>query len=118
MQRVTSRRGMALAIVIFTALVFSVAAYAVLYLSLGLRERADFHKRNIKARYASEAGIVWAMQRLWQDPTWSSPEGNVDLPFDVDTNGTIGPNEGVDVIMPPCAAPPCLDRPLQAKVRY
>ena len=69
MQRATSRKGMALAIVIFTALVFSVAAYAVLYLSLGLRERSDFHKRNIKARYASEAGVVWAMQRLWADPT-------------------------------------------------
>ena len=48
----------------------------------------------------------------------SSPEGNVDLPFDVDTNGTIGPTEGVDVIIAPCLAGSCLDRPLQAKVRY
>jgi hypothetical protein len=109
------KRGIALAAVIGSALVFSVAAYAVLYASLGFRQRVDFSKRNIRARYAAEAGMVWAMQRLWDNPAWTSSAGTIDLPFDVDQDGATGASEGVDVVYESCPTQPCR---MEAKVRY
>ncbi len=114
-----NERGIALGIVILTAVVFAVAAFAVLTMALSrMQVSSTVGARRLKATYAAEAGLVWAMQQLWENPTtWSAAGGTV-LPFDIDGDGTISPGEGVTVIMPACGASPCPDRPLQAKVTY
>ncbi|MBI2495743.1 MAG: hypothetical protein HYW10_04165 [Candidatus Omnitrophica bacterium] len=63
----------------------------------------------MRARYAAEAGLVWAQQQLWVTPT-SSFAGNPDI--------TIG-GIGVDItVNPPCGATPCPPQTLQARVSY
>lgn len=107
-------RGVALGIVILSAIVFSVAAFAVLTMSLSRAQTAELTEDRLRARYAAEAALVWAMQRLWVDQTWSSGLG-IDLPFDIDGDGSIAAGEGVDVSIPACG-PPCPNRTLEAKV--
>jgi hypothetical protein len=114
-RRTKHRTGVALAAAIGAAMVFSVAAYGVLYSAMSFRSRVQFSQRNIKARYAAEAGLVWAMQQLWVNPAWTSSAGTLDLPFDVDQNGTTDATEGIDVIYAGCVTPPC---PMQATVTY
>ncbi len=108
------RPGIALGVVILTATIFSVAAYAVLAIAIGLRARIDFSKRNVRARYAAEAGMVWGMQQLWANPTWASPLGTVDHWFDSDGDGV---NEtAIDIILPACTQVPCESRQMAARV--
>jgi len=65
-----NERGIALGIVILTAVVFSVAAFAVLTLTLGGTQRSSASEQRLRAQYAAEAGLVWAMQRLWANPNY------------------------------------------------
>ena len=108
--RRTGERGIALGVVIITAVVFSVAAFAILTLSMGGAQQAGSYARRLKARYAAEAGLVWATQRLWGTPTWTSSAG---------TDLTVG-GMNVDVTLSACPAPPalCDNRRLEAKVTY
>ncbi len=105
-----NKRGAVLTFTLVMAFLFAVAAYADIMMALSQAEQARFFKERPAARYASESGVVWAMQRLWQDPTWSSAAGNVDF--------TMPDGTPVDVIIPPCVNNPCEDRAIQAKVAY
>lgn len=105
----SGERGIALGVVIITAIVFSIAAFGVLALSMGGAQRAGSYARRLQARYAAEAGLVWAMQRLWANPNWSDGWDGTDL--------TVG-GMSVDVKFDPCPTPPCENRQLQAKVSY
>ncbi len=112
--------AIALGVVMITAIVFSVAAFAAL---TAANSRAAIARNlsgpRLKAAYAAEAGLVWAMQKLYADPTaFNSAGGSIDLPFDVNGDGAISGGEGVDIILAACAAEPCPDRALQAKVTY
>ena len=104
MRRLRNGRGAALWIVIVTALICSVAAYTMLMMAVSQARRGQFYANRTKARYAAEAGLVWAMQRLWQAPT-NFTAGTTDVTVD-------GMN--VDVIGA-CNPGPCT---LQAKVMY
>ena len=61
-------RGTVLAVAILTAIVCSIAAYLVLFLAISQARHARFYHQRVRARYATEAAIVWAQQRLWVDP--------------------------------------------------
>jgi len=118
-----NNRGAALGLVIVTAAIFAVAAFAALTMALSRAQVATvIGPERLRASYAAEAGLVWAMERLWTTPAWGSPPGNVDLvvPNDMNGDGVIAAGEGVsvDVIFVACGGPPCPDRQLQARVVY
>ena len=72
-------RGIALGVVLMTAVIFSVAAFAVLTMALSGQQRLKvLSKDHLSAQYAAEAGVVWVMQRLWNDPTYCA--NNTPLP--------------------------------------
>jgi hypothetical protein len=63
-----------------TAMVLSIAAYAILFLALSQHRQMTSIEDNVRARMAAEAGIVWAMARLQRDPTVRFAAGATDLP--------------------------------------
>ncbi len=72
----TNERGAILAIVIMAAVVFAIAAFALLTITLSSRKQArDVHQQRVRAHYAAEAGLVWAMQRLWVNPAYCGSPG-------------------------------------------
>ena len=88
-------RGMALGIVILSAIAFTAAAFAVLMMSWGRTQASEFQEDRLRARYAAEAGLVRAMQRLWNEATVPYPPGCAagatgtdSLPFDTNGDGT------------------------------
>lgn len=89
--------GSALATTIGVALVCSVAAYTILFIARAQVGPAELFRERLRARYAAEAGVVWAQAQLWTDPNISFPAGDVDFVFS-DARGDIN----VDVVVPPC----------------
>jgi len=69
------QRGAALAMVLAVAVCFSIAAFTALILALSRPRTKDFYKRRAVAQYAAEAGLVWAMQRLWNEAGTPYPPG-------------------------------------------
>ncbi|MBI3324228.1 MAG: hypothetical protein HYZ92_03015 [Candidatus Omnitrophica bacterium] len=101
-----ARSGFALAAVIMMAVIFSVFAYGVLSMVLGARQRAQFHETRLRAKYATEAALVWAQQRLWRNNGECFPG-----PSNFTIDGIV-----VDVIVTPtCTAS---NRQLSARVSY
>ena len=97
-------------IVVLTTIVFSVAAYAALFSALALRQRGDFYQRHAVASYAAEAGMVWAMQRLWRNPNdcfSSATEWSVDPDNNSATNNTLTINIRVTALGTPFSPPVC-----------
>ncbi len=122
----TRRRGIALITVIVAAMVFSIAAYAVLFMSMGMSNRQSFNEKSVRARYAAEAGIVYAMQKLWKDPPTIAANcfpGTDDVPnFDDDSNPAT-PDAKIDIILTSDSGncPPLIPgerMKLQAKVTF
>ena len=70
-----AKRGAVLAVVVGVAIVAAIAAYAILLMVLAQGRHARFYRERLRARYAAEAGIVWAQQRLWRDPTYCGSPG-------------------------------------------
>ena len=101
-------RGFALAATVITALLCAVAAYVILLIATSQARRAKVFQERYAARYAAEAGLVWAKEQLWANPTWSPNPGT-----DVTINGL-----AVDILLPTCSSNPCEERQLQAKVIY
>ena len=104
----SGERGAILTAAFFSAFLASIASYLVLQIAVSQARHARFHREHVGARHAAEAGLVWGYERLYNDITWSDPNGDVDLVID-------GLN--VDVVVPPCGVPPC-PRAVQAKVTY
>lgn len=117
-----NKRGTALGVVLMASIVFTVSAFAVLTIGMSSNQRTELlYGDRIKARYAAEAGVVWTMQKLWQDPTWFSNAGYTGSPGDppeLDTDGDGKADTKVDVILPKCTKTPCEARKLQARVIY
>ena len=109
---------------VVTALIFSLAAFAVLVMALARAQQNNpLDPSRLRARYAAEAGIVWATYELWNDPRWDSPPGWAGPPRDiaVDTDADGKAETKVDLIMPACVTKSkvdCEDRKLQAFVTY
>ena len=118
-QQRAGQHGSVLAMVIIGAVIFSIAAYAMLNLSLSRTQSVRYNIDRYRARYAAEAGMVYAMQKLWANPNWSSGQGwtkSEDL--DLDTNADGIADTQVDIIIPKCTKSPCEMRRLQAQVVY
>ena len=100
-------RGMILGMVIMMAVIGSIASYGVLQIAVNQSLHARFHGERTRARYAAEAGIVWAQQQLWNDPTYCGDPDPPPAQFD----GIV-----VDVIV----SPPCVpgSHTISAKVVY
>lgn len=112
-------RGMVLGIVVVMAVVASAAAFAALNVALSRARRPGVFatERYLRARYAAEAGVVWAAQQLWGNPTecFAAP---VDHSVDDDADpGT--PAIPVDIVATPCpTASPANEVVLRAVVTY
>ncbi len=99
-----NRRGAALLLAMVTALLCGIAAYSVLFAAVSAARQGKLFRERTQAQHAAEAGLVWAMQRLWQGPV-DFTAGTTDLVVD-----------GIPVdVVGACAAQPCQ---LDAKVLY
>ena len=92
-------QGAVLGVVIITALVCSIAAYAVLMIAVSRAKHAKFFRARTQARYLAEAAIVMAREQLWATPAWC---GGTVL---VDTNGDQLGDKSVGVTVTPCPGP-------------
>ncbi len=64
---------------VISAFVCSIAAMSALVVALGQGQSAkEFHTDRLAARYAAEAGIVWAMQKLWANGSTCFHEAGVE----------------------------------------
>ena len=109
-----TERGVALVLVAVTAIIFSVAAFAMLTVALSAARRTWLgSEQRLRAKFAAEAGLVWAMQRLFVDPANCFP-ANPDMSIDTDGPGPL-PATGIDIIATPC---PSSAMTLKAKVTY
>ena len=71
-----NERGAAvLILLVIGAIVFAVMAYAVLAMSVSKKDLSHYEEDRMRARYAAEAGMVWAYQRLWADPDYCNWDG-------------------------------------------
>ena len=118
-RRRVGQRGSLLTMVIVGAIIFSLTAYAMLNMSLSRTQSVKYNVDRYRARYAAEAGVVYAMQKLWANPTWSSGQGwTTAEDLELDTNADGVTDTQVDIILPACTKVPCEMRRLQAKVVY
>ncbi len=65
-----NRRGMALGVVILSAVVFSIAAFVMLTMAMSQARLRNLSERRFRAKYVAEAGLVWAMEQLWANPAY------------------------------------------------
>ena len=120
-------RGFALTAVIMMAVIFGIAAFGILTMALGARQRSRFHEERLGARYAAEAALVWAQQQLWANNGAGTPAAQGcfagvppagDFCID-DDNNPATPDTCVDVTLtgnpPPCGG---ANRQLSANVVY
>lgn len=96
LSRMRKERGAVLALAVGVAFIASVSAFVILQLAIASSRRAQFYREQSHARYAAEAGIIWAQQRLWADPNYC---GNPDPP-----SATFTPAVNVDVTVSNCGA--------------
>ena len=101
--RIDNQRGSAIWVTLGVAIVCAVAAYGALFTAQSVARRTQFHQERTRARYAAEAGYVWAMDQLWSFPggRWLPFGGVVTAP----TTPLVG-GIAVNVTMPACAAFP------------
>ena len=69
-QLLRRERGIVLAVAILTAITCSIAAYLVLFLAISQARQARFYHQRVRARYATEAAIVWIQQELRANPAY------------------------------------------------
>ena len=109
-------RGFALMMVLITAVVFTVAAFAALTIAVsGAQQMTVISDDHLRARYSAEAGLVWAMQWLWAHPA-ECFLGSSDFSIDTDGAGSL-PLTWVDIAADPCPGPG-VSGTLSAKVTY
>ncbi len=63
-----NRRGLVLAVVVMTAVVMGIAAYTALFVALAMARLPNpLDEVRVRARFASEAGVAWARERLYDN---------------------------------------------------
>jgi hypothetical protein len=103
--RLSTERGFVLTIVLGIGLICAVLAYSMLFSAVADARRNRFVWERNPGRYAVEAGIVWGVVQLMNDPGW--------------TNGTVPIGAGkmqVEVAIPACGGGPCPPRQITATV--
>ena len=100
------QRGFVLLITVVIAIVCAIAAYAALFIAMAEAQHAVFYRDRTAARYAAEAGLVWAQQQLWANTVKAQGcfAANPDLSLDHDGNPAT-PIIDVDVTLPGCGTP-------------
>ncbi|MBI3322043.1 MAG: hypothetical protein HYZ91_07245 [Candidatus Omnitrophica bacterium] len=68
--KAANARGSALMVVMVTALFSAVAVYIVLFMTFSESAQSKFYRLRLPAQSAAEAGIIWAQQRLWVNPSY------------------------------------------------
>ena len=91
-----SRRGIALAAALMFALIASISAYVLLFMAHATARQSYIFRKRAESRFASEAGVVWALQRLWPDTAYCGVPDPAP--------GTFIPATTVDVTMTTCGA--------------
>jgi len=93
----SNQRGIALGVVILSALVFSAAAFGMMTMSMGRVQSSNQDAKRLRAQYAAEAGLVRAMERVRANiaggPVYppgcpAGGTGTEDMYLDTDDNGS------------------------------
>lgn len=84
-----NRRGAALGIVIFIAMICGIASYFMLFAAATEARHSKFFRERITARQAAEAGLVIVMQRLWGDPGYCGVGGTGTETFNIPNGAAI-----------------------------
>ena len=110
------QRGVLLTLAVIIAVIGAIASMTVLQLAYYQTRHARFHRLHLVSQYAAEAGVVWAQERLLQNPASCAAmnAANPDVPIDHDSNGATPPIN-VDVTVAPC---PGADMRVTARVVY
>ncbi len=87
MKILSSRSGMVLGMSIILAVLFALVAYSNLLLAISQAEQTRFFKSHPTAKYAAEAGIVIARERLMANPNYCGPGGTGTWTQQVDSDG-------------------------------
>ena len=81
-----------MSIVMVAALASAIAVYVVMLLAVAQARQAVFYRERTRAQYAAEAGVEWAMQRLFRTPDYCGdpdpPSTMFDPPITVDVTVT------------------------------
>ena len=65
-----NQRGFALVLATIVALLCSIGTYIMLTMAASQARWTTAMTRHERARYLAQAGMVWATQRIWQDPAF------------------------------------------------
>ena len=110
-----NERGVVLGLVIITSVIFGIAAFGILMLAMSrLRVGNVLGEGRLRAQYAAEAGLVMAMQKMW-DPANCAALGS---PYNLDTNNDGTNDTTVTVTVTPCPIASGVPSKLQAKVTF
>lgn len=90
-----NERGMVLVIAMVVALISATGTYMMLNMAASQTRWMMAMTKHERARYLSEAGIVWATRRIWQNPAFCTagpqavtlPEGTIEVTV---TNCAVG----------------------------
>ena len=93
-------RGAVLAMMIMMALVAAISIYAILFMASSQARQAAFSLSSIRARYAAEVGLVWAQQRLQENPGYCPGLGALGDPDPPAVGGI-----AIDVVRADCVSP-------------
>lgn len=112
-----NRRGAALGIVIFIAMVCGIASYFMLFAAATEARHSKFFRERITARQAAEAGLVIVMQRLWADPAYCGTGSGSEV-FQVPIPKPVGPPNLIPVTVSISDCNPANPKSLSARVDY
>ena len=105
-----NERGMVLGIVLLSSIVFSIASLAMFTLAMSHTQASHHETEKLRARYAAEAGLVRAMEKLWNDPAYCGEA------WSIDTNGDGTAETTMTITVTNCGAGNT--RTISAKVTY
>lgn len=74
-----NERGIIMAIVLVTAILFTTASFAIMAVSLSRMSVVSSAYNRYQSQYVAEAGLVWAMQQLWVNPSFCASGSTVVL---------------------------------------
>ena len=105
-----NERGAVLGIVLLSSLVFSIASLAMLSMATSHTQASRHEADKLRARYAAEAGLVRAMEKLWNDPTYCGEA------WSIDTNGDGTAETTINITVTNCGAGS--NQTISARVSY
>lgn len=94
-------RGAILAVTLMMALLAAIVAYTVLQLAVSQGRQGRFFRTQTTARYLAEAGMVFAYERLREEPDYC-PDPTA--PVLVDTDGDQVGDAPVTIVVTNCGA--------------